>query len=175
MRSSRSTTPGKTLATNPAYDRLFGGPAAEIEPEDLAGLPLPRAQWPQHRAARGERFRMEFAVSDPDGPRRWFEAVTEPLTSQDRTWGGVVTIRDVSERTMRLSLERLMAAAGHELKTPTAADPQLPPARGPPPGRRRGEGGGHDTRRAPCPRRGAWPCSSNASSTSAGSRAASSS
>jgi signal transduction histidine kinase len=41
--------------------------------------------------------------------------------SQDRTWGGVVAVRDVSERSMRLSLERLMAAAGHELKTPTAA------------------------------------------------------
>jgi signal transduction histidine kinase len=33
----------------------------------------------------------------------------------------VITIRDLSERTMRLSLERLMAAAGHELKTPVAA------------------------------------------------------
>ena len=64
---------------------------------------------------------MEFAVSDADGSRRWFEAVAEPLMSEDRTWGGVVAIRDVSERTMRLSLERLMAAAGHELKTPTAA------------------------------------------------------
>jgi signal transduction histidine kinase len=64
---------------------------------------------------------MEFAVSDPSGARRWFEAVTEPLTSQDRTWGGVVAIRDISERTMRLSLERLMAEAGHELKTPAAA------------------------------------------------------
>ena len=64
---------------------------------------------------------MEFAVSEPEGARRWFEAVTEPLTVEDRTWGGVVAIRDVSERTMRLSLERLMAAAGHELKTPTAA------------------------------------------------------
>ncbi len=112
---------GRTLATNPAYDRLFGGPDAEIQPEDLAGLPLPPAEWPQKRAARGEAFRMEFAVSDPDGGRRWFEAVTEPLTSEDRTWGGVVAVRDVSERTMRLSLERLMAAAGHELKTPTAA------------------------------------------------------
>jgi two-component system CheB/CheR fusion protein len=112
---------GRSLATNPAYDRLFGGPDAEIRPEDLAGLPLPKMEWPQQRAARGEAFRMEFAVSDPDGTRRWFEAVTEPLTSQDRTWGGVVAVRDVSERTMRLSLERLMAAAGHELKTPTAA------------------------------------------------------
>ncbi len=112
---------GQTLATNPAYDRLFGGPAGGFDPEDLAGLPLPKDEWPQQRAARGERFRMEFAVSDPDGTRRWFEAVTEPLTSQDRAWGGVVAIRDFSERTMRLSLERLMAAAGHELKTPTAA------------------------------------------------------
>ena len=112
---------GRTVATNPAYDRLFGGPDTEIRPEDLAGLPLPRADHPQQRAARGEQFRMEFAVSEPDGARRWFEAVTEPLTSEDRTWGGVVAIRDVSERTMRLSLERLMAAAGHELKTPTAA------------------------------------------------------
>lgn len=112
---------GRTLTTNPAYDRLFGGPSAVIQPEDLAGLPMPKTEWPQQRAARGERFRMEFAVSDPVGARRWFEAVAEPLTSEDRTWGGVVAIRDVSERTMRLSLERLMAAAGHELKTPTAA------------------------------------------------------
>ncbi len=112
---------GRTLATNPAYDRLFGRPDAEIRPEDLAGLPLPPREWPQQRAARGERFRMEFAVSAPDGTRRWFEAVTEPLTSQDRTLGGVVAIRDVSDRTMRRSLERLMAAASHELKTPTVA------------------------------------------------------
>jgi two-component system CheB/CheR fusion protein len=112
---------GRTVATNPAYDRVFGGPEAEIQPEDVAGLPIPEGEWPQNRAARGERFRMEFAVSNPDGTRRWFEAVTEPLKSQDRTWGGVVALRDVSERTMRLSLERLMAAAGHELKTPTAA------------------------------------------------------
>jgi two-component system CheB/CheR fusion protein len=112
---------GRTVVTNPAYDRMFGGADAEIRPEDVTGLPLPAAERPQQRAARGEQFRMEFAVSQPDGTRRWFEAVTEPLTSEDRTWGGVVAIRDVSERTMRQSLERLMAAAGHELKTPTAA------------------------------------------------------
>jgi two-component system CheB/CheR fusion protein len=112
---------GDALLTNPAYDRLFGVADGAAQPEDLAGLPIPKAEWPQQRAARGEQFRMEFAISDPDGSRHWFEAVTEPLTSQDRTWGGVVAIRDVSERTMRLSLERLMAAAGHELKTPTAA------------------------------------------------------
>ena len=112
---------GRVVATNNAYDRIFGGAGAEIEPEDVAGLPIPPADRPQRRAARGERFRMEFAVTLPDGTRRWFEAVAEPLTAGDRTWGGVMTIRDLSERTMRLSLERLMAAAGHELKTPVAA------------------------------------------------------
>jgi two-component system, chemotaxis family, CheB/CheR fusion protein len=112
---------GRTVVTNVIYDRLFGGPASDIQLEDVAGLPFAPDDWPQQRAARGERFRVEFAVSDPEGKRRWFEAVAEPLTAEDRTWGGVVSIRDVSERTMRLSLERLMAAAGHELKTPTAA------------------------------------------------------
>ncbi len=112
---------GRIVMTNAAYDRLFGGAQAEIAPEDAAGLPLPPADRPRQRAARGERFRMEFALAQPGGTRRWFEAIAEPLTAGDRTWGGVIAIRDLSERTMRLSLERLMAAAGHELKTPVAA------------------------------------------------------
>ncbi len=112
---------GRIVTTNHAYDRLFGGTEVEIEPEDAAGLPIPPADRPLQRAARGERFRMEFAVAQPGVTRRWFEAVAEPLTAGDRAWGGVIAIRDLSERTMRLSLERLMAAAGHELKTPVAA------------------------------------------------------
>ena len=111
---------GHIVTTNAAYVRFFGTDT-EIEPEDAAGLPIPPADRPQRRAARGERFRMEFAVAQPGGSRRWYEAIAEPLTAGDRTWGGVLTIRDLSERTMRLSLERLMAAAGHELKTPVAA------------------------------------------------------
>ena len=121
-RSSRSTIRVGRVATNPAYrPALRRARCRDPIPRTSPASRFPAADWPQQRAARGERFRMEFAVSDPDGTRRWFEAVTEPLTSEDRTWGGVVAIRDVSERTMRLSLERLMAAAGHELKTPTAA------------------------------------------------------
>jgi two-component system CheB/CheR fusion protein len=112
---------GRIVMTNAVYDRLFGTAAVDMEPEDAAGLPIPPADRPQQRAARGERFRMEFALVQPGGARRWFEAIAEPLTAGDRTWGGVIAIRDLSERTMRLSLERLMAAAGHELKTPVAA------------------------------------------------------
>jgi two-component system CheB/CheR fusion protein len=112
---------GRSVATNVVYDKLFGVPATDIQLEDVAGLPFRPEDRPERRAGRGERFRVEFAVSDPEGKRRWFEAVAEPLTAEDRTWGGVISIRDVSERTMRLSLERLMAASGHELRTPTAA------------------------------------------------------
>jgi two-component system CheB/CheR fusion protein len=112
---------GEIVMSNAAYARFFGSPTADVECEDAAGLPIPSEDRPRQRAARGERFRMEYAVAQPDGSRRWFEAVAEPLTAGDRTWGGVMTIRDLSERTMRLSLERLMAAAGHELKTPVAA------------------------------------------------------
>jgi two-component system CheB/CheR fusion protein len=112
---------GEVVMSNSAYARFFGGSKAEVECEDAAGLPIPHDDRPPRRAARGERFRMEYAVAQPDGSRRWFEAIAEPLPAGDRSWGGVLTIRDLSERTMRLSLERLMAAASHELKTPVAA------------------------------------------------------
>ena len=52
---------GQTVATNPAYDRLFGGPDAEIRPEDLAGLPLA----PGRLAAAAGRPRRTI----PDGVR----------------------------------------------------------------------------------------------------------
>ena len=32
---------GRIVVTNDAYDRLFGGTKAEIEPEDAAGVPIP--------------------------------------------------------------------------------------------------------------------------------------
>ena len=112
---------GATVATNPAYDRFLEAVGPDFAPMDFAGQPIPPDQWPAQRAARGESFQVEFAIQAPHGGREWYEAVAEPLTLPDRTWGGVVTIRDISERTMRISLERLMAAASHELRTPLAA------------------------------------------------------
>jgi PAS domain S-box-containing protein len=112
---------GRIVASNEAYERTFGGDQSEIKPQDVAGIPLQLKEQPRQRAARGERFRMEFAMTATDGSRRWFEAVAAPLSSRDPSWSGIIAIRDVSDRTMRLSLERLMASAGHELKTPMAA------------------------------------------------------
>jgi two-component system CheB/CheR fusion protein len=112
---------GATLATNPAYERFVESAGRNFAPLDLLGRAVPEEQWPQRRAARGESFDMEFAIRTRRGTYQWYEAVAEPLTFTDRSWGGVVTIRDISERTMRISLERLMAAASHELRTPLAA------------------------------------------------------
>jgi two-component system CheB/CheR fusion protein len=112
---------GRTVLTNQAYERMFGSTGASFEPHDAAGLPLPPGAWPQRRAAAGERFSMDFTLTGADGNRRWFEAVAEPLTAEDRSWGGVVSIRDVTERTVRALLEQVLAAASHELRTPVAA------------------------------------------------------
>jgi len=64
---------GRIVTTNDAYDRLFGRGETDIEPGGRCGSPIPLAERPQQRAARGERFRMEFAVAEPGGTRRWFE------------------------------------------------------------------------------------------------------
>ena len=112
---------GAIVLANAAYLRMFGANGSAFEPMDVAGGPLPAAQWPHPRAAAGERFAMEFTHAGADGERHWFEALAEPLTIEDRIWGGVVTIRDVTERTMRLVLEQVMATASHELRTPVAA------------------------------------------------------
>ncbi len=83
---------------------------------DPAGRLAPAAGRPRRTVPDGVR-----RERSQTGPGAGSRPSREPLTTKDRTWGGVVAIRDVSERTMRLSLERLMASAGHELKTPTAA------------------------------------------------------
>jgi len=51
---------GEIVMSNNAYARFFGGPTADVECEDAAGLPIPEADRPRQRAARGERFRMEL-------------------------------------------------------------------------------------------------------------------
>ena len=84
---------GRTIATNRAYVASFGSDGPLI-PEDGSGRPLPDIEWPHARAARGETFAMSFARVGPSGDRRWYEVSGRP----GGDWGGVIVIRDITER-----------------------------------------------------------------------------
>lgn len=121
---------GRVLMTNEAYEvfqHRYSTAAGGFEAEDPEGQIIPTEQLPHERATRGESFTMEFAVSDKDGNRTWFEAVGAPLRgaigdgTTPFTGGGVVVIRDVSDRVLRRLQDEFLAVASHELRTPLAA------------------------------------------------------
>ncbi|MBV9279670.1 MAG: PAS domain S-box protein, partial [Chloroflexi bacterium] len=109
---------GETILTNAAYDRLFHGPNAPMAAEDPEGNPLPPDESPRQRASRGETFRLEFVVREADGSRRWFEAIGEPIRQDGSEAGGVVVIRDITDRSLRRLQDEFLALASHELRTP---------------------------------------------------------
>src|SRR5919202_4318162 len=84
---------GTPVRTNAAYARMTGGTEAPLVPEDAQGRPLPPAQTPQARAARGETFSLEFTLRAWDGSRGWYEAKGQPLQGSGRC--AVVVIRDI--------------------------------------------------------------------------------
>jgi two-component system CheB/CheR fusion protein len=109
---------GGTVATNRAYDTLFG-PSSPLVPEDPVGQTLPEDDWPLARAARGETFAMSFTRPDPStGERRWFEASGHGASGE---WASVLVIRDITDRSLRHLQERFIDTASHELQTPLAA------------------------------------------------------
>ncbi len=107
---------GAVLLANAAFHQMFGeaGPV----PADASGQPLPKEAGPLRRAARGESFKMEFTEGE-GGPRRWFEATGQPIqTGSGEPAGGVVSVRDISERSLRDLQDRFLTMVGHELRTP---------------------------------------------------------
>jgi two-component system CheB/CheR fusion protein len=111
---------GETMLTNAAYERLLGSPGAEPALGDEEGRPLPTDATPRRRAARGEAFEMPFTVVTVDGTRRWFEARGQPIRA-DGHEGGVVVIRDISERSFLRQQTAFVSLVGHELRTPLSA------------------------------------------------------
>ena len=107
---------GGTLLTNAAYAQLFGHADAEVEAGDAEGQPLPADATPQQRAARGEQFLLEFTLTTTPGERHYFEATGQPIAHEDP--GGVVIIRDITERSLHRLQDQFMALASHELRGP---------------------------------------------------------
>jgi two-component system CheB/CheR fusion protein len=112
---------GALVLTNAAYARMFGRADAVVVAEDARGQPLPPDEQPQRRATSDAPFSVQFTLTAPDGARRWFEAAGQPIAGESAARGGVVTIRDISERRLRLLQEEFLAVATHELRTPLSA------------------------------------------------------
>jgi two-component system CheB/CheR fusion protein len=111
---------GASLLTNAAYEAMFGGMSATFVAADEVGNPLPAELTPQGRAARGEAFTMGFTLTNTDGARRYFEASGQPIRGaggKDLD-GGVIAIRDITERTQRYLQDEFVRLASHELRTP---------------------------------------------------------
>jgi two-component system CheB/CheR fusion protein len=113
---------GARILTNAAYARMFGGDGEdrELAAEDAQGQPLPTDTQPQHQAAAGSPFTLAFMLTAADGTRRWFEATGQPVRHRGIE-GGVVSIRDITERRLRLLQEEFLALASHELRSPLTA------------------------------------------------------
>lgn len=109
---------GTVVRTNTAYVRMFGRANAVVVALDAAGVPLPPDEQLQRRATAGAPFSMQFALTTPEGTRQWFEASGQPIALGDTRQGGVVTIRDISDRRLRLLQEEFLALATHELRSP---------------------------------------------------------
>jgi two-component system, chemotaxis family, CheB/CheR fusion protein len=111
---------GNTLLTNRAYEQLFSDGLEAATWNDEDGNPLPPSAQPRQRAARGESFTLMSVLPDPQGQGlgRWFEAKGQPIINDGETRGGVVVIRDITDRSLRRLQDEFLALASHELRTP---------------------------------------------------------
>ena len=112
---------GNTLVTNRAYEQLLSdGLDTAIWTDEVGNILPPDAQL-RPRAARGETFTLFCTLLEPQGERRWLEAKGQPIIKDDKMQGGVITIRDITEASLRRLQYEFLSLASHELRTPLAS------------------------------------------------------
>jgi two-component system CheB/CheR fusion protein len=87
---------GDLTFKNTAFEQMFG--VNDFVADDPKGRPLPAEHTPQRRASRGESFTMVFTHTDARGVRRQLEASGQPLARDELAEGGVLVIRDITDR-----------------------------------------------------------------------------
>ncbi|WP_437747789.1 CheR family methyltransferase [Sorangium sp. So ce1504] len=112
---------GRPVLTNDAYQAMFSEGRPVVM--DEKGRPLSVHDALEQRAARGEKFQIEFSIPGPGGVSRHFEATGHPIgAAGPRPAGtaerGVIVVRDITDRSLRKLQDRFMAMASHELRTP---------------------------------------------------------
>lgn len=119
---------GTVLAVNDAYIRLYGlnpldpsQPARSVEYDELRGMPVPLAERPFARAARGAVFTdVRVWLFTMEGEWRALSVTAKP----EGSWGNedasvLLLVHDVTAIThAQRERERLTAIASHELKHP---------------------------------------------------------
>jgi two-component system, chemotaxis family, CheB/CheR fusion protein len=111
---------GEQILANEAYRQIFGGIDATADIGDEHGEPLMWESWPWRRIGQASPFRMVFSLRMSAGLRRWFEAVGQPIFRDERRLGGVLTIHDLADQTLRNLYERFYMQAGQEFTMPLA-------------------------------------------------------
>jgi len=112
---------GVPLMTNPAYDDLLARVGGTLSFVDGDNLPVSPGATPQQRAARGERTTLEFTLLDSDGRQHPYQITILPIWPPGvRGSVGVVSLRDLSDRRVRLLQDHFLAIVGHELRAPAS-------------------------------------------------------
>ncbi len=116
---------GQLFLINAAYGTLFGESGTTTPPValyDLEGRPLRADATPQARVRENAPFRMEFTLTDADGNQRWYVAHGQPVLDQEGgQLGGIVTLHEITESTLRTIREHFLEHAISELHTPLMA------------------------------------------------------
>jgi two-component system CheB/CheR fusion protein len=105
------------VMTNQAFRSSFGSDGRTFIVNDAEGNAIPADKRPQASAARGEAFSMEFSSGESDGPTQ-YEVVGRPIRVGGEFHGGVLVLRDITDRSLRRLQDEFIATASHELRTP---------------------------------------------------------